>query len=249
MLYFIAIVVIFASAPCVFVTLFFFTAPYGRHFRQGWGPSVSPRAGWILMELPALVVIGATVLFSGRTVSPMALLLLGLWEIHYLYRACLFPFLMRQNGKRFPIVLILFAVIFNSLNGYANGTFLANASPFPADGLFARVRLCVGIVLFVAGFLIHVRADHNLRNLRAPGEGGYKIPRGGLFEYIANPNYFGEIVEWTGFALAAWSIPGLGFAVFTVANLVPRAYSNRAWYVARFPDYPKERKRVIPLLF
>jgi 3-oxo-5-alpha-steroid 4-dehydrogenase 1 len=249
MLYFIAIVVIFAAAPCVFTTLFFFTAPYGRHYRKGWGPSVSPRAGWILMELPALLVIGATVLFSGRNVSPMALVLLGLWEIHYLYRACLFPFLMRQNGKRFPIVLILFAAIFNSLNGYANGTFLANASPFPADGLFARVRLCVGIVLFVAGFLIHVSADHNLRNLRAPGEGGYKVPRGGLFEYVSNPNYFGEIIEWTGFALAAWSLPGLGFALFTVANLVPRAYSNRAWYIAKFPDYPKERKRVIPLVF
>ena len=249
MLYSIAIAVIFASAPCVFATLFFFTAPYGRHYRTGWGPTVSPRAGWILMELPALLVIGATVLFSGRNVSPMALVLLGLWEAHYLYRACLFPFLMRQNGKRFPVLLILFAAIFNSLNGYANGTFLAHASPFPADGLLPRVRLCVGIALFVVGFLIHVSADHNLRNLRAPGEGGYKVPRGGLFEYVANPNYFGEIVEWTGFALAAWSIPGLGFAVFTVANLVPRAYSNRAWYIAKFPDYPKERKRVIPLVF
>ena len=70
MLYFIAILVIFVSAPCVFTTLFFFTAPYGRHFRQGWGPSVSPRTGWILMELPALLVIGITVLFSGRERQP-----------------------------------------------------------------------------------------------------------------------------------------------------------------------------------
>jgi hypothetical protein len=55
--------------------------------------------------------------------------------------------------------------------------------------------------------------------------------------------------EWLGWALATWSLPGLGFALFTVANLVPRAYSNRAWYMAKFPDYPKERKRVIPLIF
>jgi protein-S-isoprenylcysteine O-methyltransferase Ste14 len=109
--------------------------------------------------------------------------------------------------------------------------------------------LCVGIGLFAAGFLIHVWADRSLRNLRAPGEGGYKVPRGGLFEYVSNPNYFGEITEWLGWALATWSVPGLGFALFTVANLVPRAYANRAWYIAKFPDYPKERKRVIPLLF
>ena len=249
MLYTIAIVVIFASAPFVFALLFFFTAPYGRHFRLGWGPSVSPRAGWILMELPAFLVIGITVFFSSRSFSPIALLLLGLWEIHYLYRTFLFPLLMRQNGKRFPIVIMGFAAIFNSLNGYANGTFLAHAAPFPAEGLLPRIRLCLGIALFLAGFLIHVWADRKLRKLRAPGEGGYKVPRGGLFEYVSNPNYLGEIIEWLGWALATWSLPGLGFAVFTLANLVPRAYSNHAWYVAKFPDYPKERKRVIPLIF
>jgi protein-S-isoprenylcysteine O-methyltransferase Ste14 len=249
MLYTIAILVIFASAPFVFATLFFFTAPYGRHYRQGWGPSVSPRAGWMLMELPAVLVIGITVLVSARSVSPVALLLLGLWETHYLYRTFIFPLLMRQNGKRFPIVLMGFAAIFNSLNGYANGTFLASATPFPVEGPFPQIRLYVGIALFAAGFLIHVWADHNLRNLRAPGEGGYKIPRGGLFGYVSSPNYFGEIIEWLGWALATWSLPGLGFAVFTAANLVPRAYSNRAWYVAKFPDYPRERKRVIPLIF
>ncbi len=50
-------------------------------------------------------------------------------------------------------------------------------------------------------------------------------------------------------ALAVWSLPALGFAVFTVANLVPRAWANRKWYLETFEDYPRERKSVIPFVF
>jgi 3-oxo-5-alpha-steroid 4-dehydrogenase 1 len=245
----VALLVIFISAPLVFALLYFETAPYGRHFRSGWGPSIDARMGWILMELPALVVIAIIVLFDGRRVSPLSFLLLGLWEIHYLYRTCLFPFLIRENGKRFPVVLILFAGIFNSLNGYANGAFLAGSSPLPLSGFLPNMRFVAGLALFAAGFATHVWADRDLRRLRAPGEIGYKVPRGWLFDYISSPNYFGEITEWCGWALATWSLPGLAFAVFTIANLVPRAHANRQWYLSQFPEYPKERKRVIPFVY
>ena len=32
--------------------------------------------------------------------------------------------------------------------------------------------------MFVAGMIINIHSDHILRNLRKPGETGYKIPRG-----------------------------------------------------------------------
>ncbi len=245
----IALMVIFISAPVVFAFLFFTTAPYGRHFRSGWGPSVTARAGWMIMEAPALLVIAFVVLGSGQNVSPLAIFLLGLWEIHYLYRTCLFPLLMRGSSKRFPLLLVVFAFVFNSLNGYANGMFLAYQGPVSTGGFVSGLRLCVGVALFAAGFVTHVWADSDLRGLRRPGEIGYKIPRGGLWEYVSNPNYFGEIMEWCGWALATWSLPGLAFAVFTIANLVPRAYANRQWYIDTFEDYPRDRKSVIPFVF
>jgi protein-S-isoprenylcysteine O-methyltransferase Ste14 len=245
----VALLIIFISAPAVFALLFFYTAPYGRHFREGWGPSIAARAGWIVMEAPALLVIGIIVFSSGHSVSLVSFVLLGLWEIHYLYRTCLFPLLMRGNAKRFPILLIGFAFVFNSLNGYANGVFLTNAAPLLNGGPVPSVRLCAGIALFAAGFLTHVWSDRDLRRLRRPGEIGYKIPRGGLFELVSSPNYLGEIAEWCGWALATWSLPGLAFAVFTAANLVPRARANREWYLANFPDYPKGRRRVIPFIY
>ena len=84
--------------------------------------------------------------------------------------------------------------------------------------------------------------------LRAPGESGYKIPRGGLYRWVSCPNYFGELLEWLGWALATWSTAGLAFAVYTAANLVPRALAHHRWYQERFDDYPAERKAVVPLV-
>lgn len=75
----------------------------------------------------------------------------------------------------------------------------------------------------LVGMVINIHSDHILRNLRKPGDTGYKIPRGGLFEYVSSANYFGELVEWCGFALASWSLQGVVFALFTLCALFTRA--------------------------
>jgi len=244
-----ALLSIFVAAPVVFILLFFFTAPYGRHTREGWGPTFSSRVGWLLMESPAVFVIVIVVFSSGRAVSALVLFFLFLWETHYLYRTYLFPFMLRENGRGMPAVLAFMAFVFNSLNGYANGSFLAGAPDIGGTGPVPAIRIGAGVALFVVGFLTHVLADRDLRQLRKPGEYGYKVPQGGLFDLIASPNYFGEIVEWTGWALATWSLPGLAFALFTMANLVPRARAHLKWYRETFLDYPSERKRVIPFVY
>jgi len=69
-----------------------------------------------------------------------------------------------------------------------------------------------------------------------------------MHKYILAPNYFGEIIEWTGFALAVWSLPALSFAVWTFANLAPCALTNHQWYLNKFHNYSKERKALIPYL-
>ena len=84
---------------------------------------------------------------------------------------------------------------------------------------------------------------------RKPGETGHKIPRSGLFKYVTSANYLGEIVEWCGWAIATWSLPGLAFAVWTSANLVPRARVHHRWYKRRFEDYPEKRRVIIPFVY
>ena len=66
---------------------------------------------------------------------------------------------------------------------------------------------------------------------------------------MASPNYLGEIIEWSGFALMSWSPAALAFAFYTVANLAPRAAAHRRWYRETFPDYPSHRKALIPYLW
>jgi steroid 5-alpha reductase family enzyme len=102
--------------------------------------------------------------------------------------------------------------------------------------------------LFALGVYINIQSDNILLNLRKPGESGYKIPYGGMFRYVSSPNYLGEIIEWTGYALACWSLPALSFAVWTIANLVPRAIAHHRWYQRQFSDYPAERKALIPFV-
>lgn len=244
-----ALLAIFAAAPVVFVLLFFFTAPYGRHAREGWGPSVSSRVGWLVMESPAVFVIPIVVIASGRPLAPLVVFFVLLWETHYVYRTFLFPFLLHENGRGMPVVLMIMAMAFNTLNGFANGSFLAAGPDLAATGPLPAIRIGAGVALFAVGFVTHVMADRRLRLLRGRGEAGYRLPTGGLFDLVASPNYFGEIVEWSGWALAAWSLPGLAFALFTMANLVPRARAHRRWYREMFPDYPVERKRVIPFVY
>lgn len=62
-------------------------------------------------------------------------------------------------------------------------------------------------------------------------------------------NFFGEIVEWTGFAIASQAPVAMAFAYFTFANIGPRALEHHRWYIKTFGDkYPKDRKALIPFI-
>jgi len=143
---------------------------------------------------------------------------------------------------------VLTAVAFNSLNAYVNARWVSEHGSYATSWLLDP-RFLVGALVFLAGFAINQHADWVLMNLRKPGESGYKIPRGGLYRYVTCPNYLGEILEWTGWAIATWSLAGLAFALYTVANLAPRARDHHRWYLEQFGDYPKERRALIPLIW
>lgn len=237
------------AAAAVCVLLFFVTAPYGRHLRRGWGPTVASRLGWILMEAPSPLVFAALFLLGDRTADPVNCAFLALWLTHYVYRAFLFPLGLHERGKRMPMAVVSFGALFNLGNAYLNGRWLNLFGPAYGPGWFADPRFIFGTALFLVGFAVHARADRTLVGLRAPGETGYKIPRGGLFRWVFCPNYLGELVQWGGWALATWSLAGLAFFLWTAANLVPRARSNHRWYREKFPDYPPERRALVPRLF
>jgi 3-oxo-5-alpha-steroid 4-dehydrogenase 1 len=237
-------------AVVVFLFLMFINAPYGRYVRKGWGPVIPARFGWMIMEFPAFFVIAWLVLSNAGQAGFYGIVFLLMWEAHYIYRVWIYPFLLTSPNKPFPILLVFFALCFNSLNGMINGNSLIASGAFYLGHDWAGdPRFLIGTLLFVAGFVIHAHSDKVLRGLRRSGSGEYRVPDRGLFRLVSSPNYLGEILEWTGWAIATWSPAGLAFAVFTIANLLPRAVSNHRWYRETFPEYPSNRKRLVPFLW
>ena len=111
---------------------------------------------------------------------------------------------------------------------------------------------CGGLLLASVGMAINIQSDATLRNLRSSNNNkGYQIPRGGLFNYVSCPHFLGEILEWTGFALACQSSTvAASFAAFTAANLIPRAVQQHAWYGQHFgKTYPPQRHAWLPFLW
>ncbi len=237
------------TAVMVFVSLQFVSAPYGRHARRGWGPAVPSKIGWIVMEGVAALAIVYFFLRQHPTMTPTLWLLIGLWEVHYINRSFIYPLRTRTRGKTNPVAIVLMAMAFNTWNGYLNGHWLgAHAADYTASWI-QRPSFIAGLACFAAGFAINVWSDEILLRLRSGTNTGYTVPRGGLFRFVSCPNYFGELVEWTGWALMTWSPAGLVFVLWTAANLVPRARSHHRWYREQFADYPRERRAIIPFVY
>lgn len=236
-----------ALGIAVFIILNFITAPYGRHTKTTWGPLIDNKLGWFIMEFFLIVVLFYFILTGINEQSIVNIIITGLITIHYLDRSIIFPIRIQTKGKKMPLLIMIFALGFNLSNGFLFGYYLGNFKVYTLNWL-TTPQFIIGTLIFITGAVINKYADTILINLRKPNETGYKIPYGGLFKYVSCPNLFGEIVQWFGFAVLTWSLPGLAFFVWTFANLVPRAISHHKWYLSHFENYPKERKAVIPFI-
>lgn len=227
-------------------------APYGRYAVNAgkwWGCLIPGRAAWVLQELPNLILLIICYSVGDPNVcgSSANQVLLVLFAMHYMNRTLIFPFLIR-GGKASTFVPFIMAMMFCTTNAYLQCRYLTYLQRYPDEWLHDP-RFVAGLILFFVGFAINNHSDHVLRNLRKPGETGYKIPNAGMFRYVSGANFFGEIVEWTGFACACWSLPAAVFAFTTICNIGPRALNHHQWYLSKFKEsYPKERKAIIPFL-
>jgi hypothetical protein len=234
-------------AAVTFIALFFLkiTPPYGRHTKTTWGPMINNSLGWMIMEAPSLFILWMTFTFySNDATLKLAYLPMILWSIHYFNRSFIFPFRLKNKQQKMPLVITGSSIFFNGINGYLVGLFLAMGWFF-----LSIPTIVIGSVVFLIGMYINMRSDNILIGLRKPGETGYKIPKGFLFDKITAPNLFGEIIEWLGFFIVAPSTASLSFWLWTMANLVPRARDHHQWYKEKFNDYPKDRKVVFPGVF
>jgi 3-oxo-5-alpha-steroid 4-dehydrogenase 1 len=234
----------------VFVTLYFVDAGYGKFRSNKWGYSINNKLGWVLMECPALIPIAYTIV--ALTPSALAILFMSLYALHYVYRSFIFPAVLKGNSKM-PLAITAMGATFN----FTNSTLLcASVVAFPKESYTdicsyaGNWNFWLGIVLFFMGMYTHMKADHTIRNLRKPGDTNHYLPKGGLFDYVTSANYFGELLEWTGFAILLCNPAAWMFVWWTAANLVPRAHAINKKYRAEFGnEQVGKRKRVIPFIY
>ena len=99
-----------AIALILFPIQLFISAPYGRHTKTTWGPMISNKLGWILMEGWALVAFWSVyiVYFSYNSYS---LFFAGLYTFHYINRSFIFPLRTNTKGKEMPLMIALSAML------------------------------------------------------------------------------------------------------------------------------------------
>lgn len=241
----------------VFIALQFITPGYGITFNNRWGLSIPSRLGWLIMEMPVFVImliIYTHSLVSGiKTFNIVTLICLLIFQIHYFQRSFIFPSLMKGQS-RMPLSIISIGIIFNASNAFIQGGWLFLFSPenyYPISWLWSP-QFIIGCSLFFIGMYINIKSDRIIRALRKTrNDNNYYLPQGFLFKYINSSNYFGEIIEWCGFAIMTWSIPGLVFVLWSLANIVPRAKAVYKRYTQFWgEDFTKlKRWKIFPYIY
>lgn len=151
------------------------------------------------------------------------------------------------------ILVVAMGVLFNLLNATMQGGWIFHVSPpdYYTVSWFWSPQFIVGTILFFVGMHMNHKSDNIIRKLRNNGNNEYHLPKEGMFRHVTSANYFGELIEWIGFAILTWSWAGVVFVVWTFANLAPRAAKIHERYKRDFPGEMKGRKvkRIIPYVY
>ncbi|MCB1037371.1 MAG: hypothetical protein KDD47_26305 [Acidobacteria bacterium] len=133
------------------------TAPYGRHQRGGWGPTLPARLGWVLMEAPSCLFFLALFFAGDHALEAVPLVLLGFWQLHYVHRTFVYPFRLRGRGKRMPVLIAAMGALFNVFNAYLNARWISHFGSYAPEWL-SDPRFLAGAGLFLLGFAVNLQA-------------------------------------------------------------------------------------------
>ncbi|KAE8773636.1 Trans-2,3-enoyl-CoA reductase [Hordeum vulgare] len=210
------------------------------------GALLSSRDGMLVAYAPALVAAAASFVVPGAVEGLRAELLAAALAVHFLKRVLEVLFIHRYSGNM-PLntALTISSSYLLSAITMIYAQHLAVGLPDPTTDL-----LYPGVLLFTVGIAGNFYHHYLLSQLRKGGDDdkGYKIPKGGLFEFVTCPHYLFEIIGFFGFAMISQTVYALAMASGTAAYLIGRSFATRRWYESKFEEFPTTIKALIPYI-
>lgn len=239
------VLIVTAVTICLSFYLHFKPAPYGK-FTVPTGTfcsmKINSKLAWIIQECPAFFASFHILISKWNSLSSITIVGLSLFTIHYFQRSFVFPALIKSN-RLTPIETCISAFGFCCFNGWLQ---VRNAIEYDVIVRDNNASL-VGLVVFFIGMFINIVSDAHLRELASQRiKNQYMIPTKGLFRYVSAANYFGEIVEWFGFALFLQTPAAAWFSLFSTLFLGQRGFQTHQFYLKKIDNYPKDRSSVFP---
>ncbi|OAD52383.1 putative polyprenol reductase [Eufriesea mexicana] len=128
-----------------------------------------------------------------------------------------------------------------------------------SEGNFSWKRITylhlICAIVFVLSSYIQLKTNFILSNLRQNKDGKinstvYKIPYGGLFEYISGALQITEMIIYVTLSIILWQSSTYHYiTIWVLINQTCTAVFTHKWYIQTFKNYPKSRKILLPYIF
>lgn len=222
--------------------------PYGKLSEGDGSCTVYLRPSWVAVHIiPGFVIFTVTYFTGLHFDSPINIAMYLLFTVHYLTRGLL-RLISRYSQNKITVWVPLTVLLTNTYFHYVNAEFVGSVDY--CSEYYYDPRFILGVILFMIGFVINRVSDIKLLFLRkSRRDRDYLIPNGILFYFISSPNYFGEGLQWLGWAVLTWSPAGLVWWLFLEALFLPRSRQAHIWYRNNFRNYPSHRKALLPFIY
>ncbi len=151
-----------------------------------------------------------------------------------------------QESK--PISKVILNTLFYWLiYGYPISSYLFTLE-FSNQHSFNSYVMCVCVAGFAFSEFNNYNAHITLMKLKIKHKGKRGIPEGGMFNYVSCANYFWELISWVFFAFFVNVFPAYLWIGFSFLIMSIMAFEKHSNYVKNFPNYPKNRKAILPLI-
>ncbi len=182
-----------------------------------------------------------------ESMNGIAQLAVYCWMAHFAKRELETAFVHKFSNPTMPLGNLFKNCTYYWSFGAVIGYPLCHPSFTPPDELQVQIGLAIFVICEIGNLYTHVA----LSQMR-PAEGSRKrdIPRGFMFDLVACPNYFFEVMSWVGFSIMTNVLVSYLFTLAGLYQMTVWALKKHKGYRDTYGDEYKclKRKAIIPFI-